>query len=100
MHAVWKYELRLMDEPIGLMIPIMAELLFVGIEPSFAHNANDAPITASHKLRLWARVNPEAPMEERKLQVFGTGHKRIPEGAVHVESVLCPPYIWHVFEVK
>lgn len=48
---------------------------------------------------LWALVNLEAPMEERTIEMYGTGHD-VPAGRTHLGSVQNHDrFVWHVFEV-
>lgn len=87
MFSVWKFELTSMG-PCSLLMPEGAEILTIGEQGGGLH--------------LWARVNTEAPLEERRFWVAGTGHSvpgdpEIPYlgTAFFAGGAL----VWHVFEV-
>lgn len=89
MNAVFKYNLSddLFREQI-IKMPKGAEILNVAIIDEI--------------VRIWAVVNTDEPLVERRIMVHGTGHQ--------MDANLCYLYIgtvidavdlvWHVFEVK
>jgi hypothetical protein len=84
MECIWKYELKLDNEIQLVSMPSRAELLSVGIQDG--------------KIYLWAKVEPDFPNHDRKIQIFGTGHKIYPGTRKFIGTVHQPPYVWHVFE--
>lgn len=58
--TIWKFELEVKDKQF-ITLPQGAELLSVQVQ-------NETPC-------LWALVNPNNEIEERCLEVFGTGHR-------------------------
>ena len=52
-------------------------------------------------LCLWAMVQPDEPMEDREIEIFGTGHP-VPVGVgvdrKFIGTVIDNQYVWHVFE--
>lgn len=84
-RVVWKYELH----PGGDVIwaPAGARIVHVGpFEPG-----SNAPA-------VWIeRGEPDAPGRWRLL-VIATGGE-VPDGAIHVGSAWCGPYMWHVYRL-
>lgn len=83
MSAVWKYNLLLSKS--SLILPKGAELLTV-------QHQNDIP-------RLWARVDPLAPLESRHIRIIETGEEFNEPSATHISTWQHGPYVWHAFEV-
>ena len=84
--TIYKYALSIYDVQ-SVFMPKGAEILSVA-------NQNGA-------LCLWAIVRPNEPMEERDIELFGTGQE-MPVG-ISVErkfigTVAIDPFVWHVFE--
>jgi hypothetical protein len=44
-------------------------------------------------------VDTNAPLEERRFVVVGTGHE-LHYNMVHVGTVFENPYVWHIMELK
>lgn len=82
MEAVYKYPLRK-----TLSLPFGAEILCVQIQ-------NDEPY-------IWAKVNPTAATETRKLLVVGTGHSIGYENTRYVGTFQQAggALVFHVFEI-
>lgn len=57
--TIWKFPLKVADKQ-NIIMPIGAEILTVQVQ-------NEEPC-------LWALVDPEAGMESRHIEIFGTGH--------------------------
>ena len=57
--TIWKYELEITDNQ-NILMPIGAEILTVQMQ-------DGTPC-------LWALLNPEADIEKRYIEIFGTGH--------------------------
>lgn len=80
---IYKYPLK----PV-LQIPEGAKILAVQLQ-------FDSP-------KLWALVDPEKPLVDRHIKVFGTGHE-IPDGLKYIgtfqeDSLAIGHFVWHVFE--
>jgi hypothetical protein len=85
MKTIWKYALH---PYTSHMMPVGAKLLSVHAQGS--------------EICLWALVDTEAALEERKFVVVGTGHK-VPENAGQFigTALLClGVLVLHVFEEK
>ncbi len=59
MKTIWKYEFEISDNII-IRMPADAEILCVQMQ-------NDIPC-------IWAKVNPEKSLINRKFKMYGTGH--------------------------
>ena len=85
---IFKYQLEhVYDQELDL--PAEARILSVGDQHG--------------KIQLWALVNPNAPLQERKFLVAGTGHHidRPPQDLSFLGSVIQydGSLVFHVFEV-
>jgi len=50
-------------------------------------------------LWLWAELDRTAPMEDRIIEIFGTGHL-IPDGdRTYLSTVQQGGFVWHVYEL-
>lgn len=85
MTTVYKYQLQITDSQT-VMMPKGAEVLSVAAQ--------------GDSLSLWAKVNPDAPMEKRKFYVHGTGHKIGAEVAIYRGTAMMygGDLVLHVFE--
>lgn len=85
-RRVWKYELRLIDEPQLVAIP----------EPGWIVHVDCQGTT----LCLWAEVWPDNVEADRWFTVEGTGHP-IPREGRHVGTGTddVRGLVWHVYEV-
>ena len=85
MKTVWKYLIRLEDR-YSVLMPQGAEVLHVATQ-------GNAPF-------MWARVDPEAPLESRWFDVAGTGHPlSATNSAKHLGSFMyAGGLVFHVFE--
>lgn len=84
---IWKFTLPMADYPVVSM-PKGARVLSVGVQRG--------------DVQVWALVDPEAPMEDRRFKVAGTGHYLVGGvenmrfiGTVHMAS---GQLVWHIFE--
>jgi hypothetical protein len=86
--TIWKYPLPADDGPMKM--PQGAEILCVQMQ-------NENPT-------LWVLVEPNEPMEERDIRVYGTGHP-VPgyvQKANYIGTVqmMSETLVFHVFEVN
>lgn len=92
---IWKYPLPLdlldPDDAIVHQIPEGAETLTVGVDP------------AGLGLAIWLAVDPDAPHEDRRFRIAGTGWEidRSPfeVAALYVGSVIDHGFVWHVLDL-
>lgn len=83
MKRIFKYDLTVSE--ITIPMPKGAEILHVAEQ--------------GWELRLWALVDTDRPIVDRKFFVVGTGHTFDPSGAKHLATVLAANgLVWHVFE--
>ena len=73
-------------------MPKAAKILSVGAQAS---------AQGDQRLMLWAEVDTDQPMEQRQIEVFGTGHE-IPQGMgvsrEFIGTVIVSSLVWHVYE--
>jgi len=79
---IWKFLFEVVDFQT-LNIPYGAKLLHIGTQ-------QDIPT-------LWAAVNPEQPLENRRFWVVGTGG-RIPRDSTYVGTSVGSEFVWHIYE--
>lgn len=82
--TIWKFPLPPMGDYLVLEMPRGAEILLFAVQ--------DLVPT------LWARVEPDAPLEERQFRFAGTGHPIEWDVGDHVGSCFQGPFVWHLFE--
>lgn len=85
-RTIWKYSLWEggMRDAVTLQMPRGAALLC-------AREQYDQPC-------VWAEVDPDAPLEERRLEVYGTGHPVRPFW-IYLGTAMCHGgrLVWHVY---
>jgi hypothetical protein len=79
MKTIYKYTL---DEPVR--IPQGSTVVQVGIQDGL--------------YCIWAIVDTDAPLEERRFVVVGTG-RELSNNMVHVGTVFENPFVWHIMEL-
>lgn len=85
MSRVFKFPLKVTDQPQSLTLPVGAQIVLVAPQ--------------REQLCIWIDLNTDSSMQElRRFAVHGTGHD-IGDGEKHVGSVLMEPFVWHVYEV-
>jgi len=86
MLRVYKYPVPCKDN-FSLMLPKDAKILTV-------QNQREEP-------QLWALVDPDAPLEERKFRLAGTGHPVTQENLDYIGTFQLRggDYIGHLFEI-
>lgn len=87
-NIIWKFELEIVDRQF-LQMPKGAQILSINYQ-------NDTPC-------LWAFVDPEAPIEERCFEIFGTGEgiyedMGIVRHFISTFQALDGAFVWHCFE--
>jgi hypothetical protein len=79
MKTIYKYTLTPSVE-----MPIGAEILDIQMQDDL--------------IRMWALVDPNAPLEERRFETVGTGWS-VGAGLQHIKTFQEGSFVWHVFEV-
>lgn len=87
MKTIWKYDLELVDRQT-LKLPSGAQILTVQMQ-------GDTP-------RLWALVDPERELAERRISIYGTGNP-VPtdqqaDGYISTFQLYDGGLIFHVFK--
>ena len=85
MSAVWKVPLQMEGQQL-IKMPVGAELLTVQVQ-------NDQP-------QIWARVDPTAPVADRRIIMVGTGHQFTDDDHKYVGTfqLMGGGFIGHVFD--
>ena len=77
--TIYKYPLPVTGLPKG------ARVLSAGLDPS-------------NKLCIWAEVDPNAPLVDRQILLFGTGHELPSPTAIFIATVKDGPFMIHVYD--
>jgi hypothetical protein len=84
--VIWKFALEVTDTQ-RVFMPNRAKIL------SAAHQ--------NGYVCIWAMVNPDRPLQERVIEIIGTGNP-FPAGSgidrKFIGTVVANPFVWHVFE--
>lgn len=86
MRTIYKYTIPFIPSGVVIWMPKGAEVMHV----AFQRDEDD--------IKLWAAVDTDAKLEERRVRIVGTGQE-LPEGAWrHVGTVVTSggDYVWHV----
>ncbi len=89
-QQVWRFPLKLADR-VEIQMPTAAQILSVHVQAADSDTFN---------ICLWAICQPDAPKEWRNFVIVGTGHPMPYDLGRFIGTVLMPPFVWHVFEVK
>lgn len=56
---------------------------------------------SSGRIKVWALVEADRPMEDRTFRVYGTDHalEESPDRLTYIATTQQGPFVWHVFEV-
>ena len=86
--VIYKYDLRNTDKQV-VMLPIGAKILTI-------QSQYEEP-------KLWAFVNPDAEIEQRHIEIFGTGHELIYDAGaernyISTYQLSGEYYVFHAFE--
>lgn len=87
---IFKYPLALVTHQ-NIKMPVGAKILLVDVQPLSAVRG---------QLCLWAEVDPDAPKEDVKIEVHGTGNTiSASDTRKHVGSALMDDgrLVWHVY---
>lgn len=87
MQTIWKFPLAVADVQ-RIRMPKKAEILTVQHQNSGAW--------------LWAIVHTENDIEERVIEILGTGnpiHNDMGISRKYIGTFQAEPFVWHVFEV-
>jgi len=88
MRTIWKYDVPV-DARLSVMMPRGGKVIAVQMQ-------GDTPC-------LWAIVDSDEPVEQRRFMVFGTGHMLPDSPIVHLGTFQVNdggrPLVFHVFEV-
>ena len=85
-YRIWKYTLEITDHQ-KVPMPQCAKILSVA-------NQNGHPC-------LWAMVDADRPIEQRAIEIIGTGNPVAQVGVDErkfIGTVVIHPFVWHVFE--
>ena len=84
--TIWKFPLTVVDDQIIIEMPKGAQVLSIQMQ-------RDIPT-------IWALVNPQAPKEQRKFRLAGTGHliKEAGEFLYHGTFQMTGNLVFHLFE--
>ena len=85
MRTIWKFPLKLQDEPQVIVMPKDAKLLFFGSK-------------GQATIDLWAEVETLNKSELRTFIIYGTGHEINRKDVYYVGSTIDPPFVWHLYE--
>lgn len=82
MRTIYKYELDIADEQFVKM-PLGARILTVQVQ-------GDA-------ICMWVEVHPDAPIGERIIACYGTGHS-MASWSTHIGTVQTGAFVWHFYD--
>lgn len=86
MRIIWKHPLRFSGgEQLVRVMPVHSIPVHFGMQ-------NGAPT-------LWCECDPEAPLEDRRFVVAGTGHP-LPDNGMYIGSCQDGAFVWHAYEIK
>lgn len=93
---VWKFPLGI-DDIAEVQMPVGAEVLYVDVQ----EDENTGVAGDGTRPYIWARVDPNAPMETRRFRFAGTGHPLEENVGKHLRSfqMLGGKLVWHLFEL-
>lgn len=81
--TIWKYDVPLQDV-FELPLPKGASVLTMREQYG--------------ELKLWALVDPAAPIEARSFAIVGTGNPAPDETqGTYLATAQCGPFVWHLF---
>lgn len=83
LKTIHKYDIPVdTGGPIYIALPKDAQILKIGWQ---------------NGIKLWALVNPDNPLVEISLRVYGTGHEIDEENLTYMDTVTPANFVWHVF---
>lgn len=84
MKTIWKFVVRLSEEPTFISMPKVSDIKHVDVQ--------------GEDICFWAEVNPTSRKVTRTFKVHATGHPVDPYEE-YLGSAQMPPFVWHVYEV-
>lgn len=84
--TIWKFTIPITDD-VTIEMPYNARIL-----------PHIAPGTDGRSLNMWAEVDPEALMNNRRFLVIETGNPIPPIPCHHVATTVAPPSVWHLYD--
>jgi len=95
--TVYRYPLKLEDEQV-IEMPAGAEILHVARREN--HRVMLGVAGVHDAIELWARVDPDQPVQPRHIRVAGTGHLLGDDELVHLGTVQTAEgrLVFHIFE--
>ena len=99
MRTIYKYALPFGDE-VSVQMPKDASILKFGIQ---------SVIDSKPEIVVWAIVDTESEMEERRFRIVGTGHPLEDDTTAHCADIPCEwdyvyfdtlfdrRFVWHIF---
>lgn len=84
--TIWKYIIPITDD-VTIEMPHNARIL-----------PHAAPGPDGRSLLIWAEVDPEAPINERRFLVIGTGNPIPPIPCHYIATTVAPPFVWHLYD--
>lgn len=98
-NTIYRYRLNIIDEQT-ISMPTGAEILTVARREG-AHRAL-LGVGSHEPVEMWALVDPDAPMQERRIRIAGTGHPLADvDNLAFLGSVQIAQgqLVFHVFEI-
>jgi hypothetical protein len=84
--TIWKFPIADMRGFVSVLMPEGAEILKAAMQHPF-------------EICLWAKIDPIAPLVQRKFRIFSTGDLIDDDAMLRlIDVVIDNPYVWHVFE--
>lgn len=82
--CVWKYNFGIADE-FAIEMPTVAKILQVELQRGYPC--------------MWVLVDPDAPREQRKFRIIGTGrrHESSLFFKTHIATFQMEQFVWHLF---
>ena len=83
MKTIYKYPVPVTDRPT-ILLPDAAEILTVQVQDG--------------NIMLWAVADPEKPIHNRRLWLYGTGHPMWGTEGRYIATVQTGKLVWHIFD--
>ena|GEM_PF-465736 len=83
MKRIYKYPIKIEHKQM-IRLPAICQTIHAGLDPK-----GDPCV--------WALVDPECPMHDQEIQIYGTGHPVEEIYLHHIGSFVQAIFMWHVF---